>query len=103
MLFYEYNRKGIQAESIFTAPPHKYGYYFNVNHPLINKKYSAWNNAHGVTRWNRTEADRKEFEKEFIQSDYFKDCLSYEISKNGKKFFDLKIQMLLERNEIEWQ
>lgn len=81
--------------SIFTPYPHKYGYYLNINHPLIAKKFIAWNKLHDITKWNHRNGDRETFENEFIKTKYFQKCVEIERKHNGEQFFTPKIREVL--------
>lgn len=102
MVFYNFNNPEPRPESIFTPAPHRYGYYININHPLINKKYMAWNKAHGINKYTHAAGDREQFEEEFMQTKYFKKCIEKELQANGERFFNVKIIEVLERSHISW-
>lgn len=72
-----------QMMSVHTPPPHKYGFYLNINHPLINVKWEAFKQKRNIGKHGMTDELRREFEKIVMKSKYYQKCLEQEKKRFG--------------------
>ncbi len=64
-------RDKYEIDSIYTPPPHRYGYMIRVNHPEIIGHYKAYLKEIGA--WNGdpiSDEERFEFERRVLRGDY---------------------------------
>lgn len=64
----------------------KYGFKININHPLVAPKWEAFKKKKKLSRWDMTDALRREFEETFMKSRYYQKCIEQERQKYGPAY-----------------
>lgn len=93
-----------QKKSVYIINPvNPYGFKVNINHPLAAKQYKAFKEFRHIDRHKMTDELRLEFERQLINSRYFKKCLAMERQLYGPGFDYIVRQVLGNDYFNEWK
>lgn len=84
-------------------PSNRYGFKVNINHPAAEKQFKAFKEFRHIGKHGMTDELRKDFEKQFISSRYFKRCLVIEKSLYGEGYDYIIRQALGNEYFNEWK